>query len=897
MLIVAGLCLRGVLRASQQAIDPRVAALIAKADASSLAMHYDEALARIDEAIALAEVQGDRLGLAGAYQMKGKVYRRHGMARGALPFLERALKEYEALGNKPGIASTLASLTAAQAELGDMTKARDFANRARQLFEELGEDVSAAWLDVSLASASPDYELTDERRRAIEVVARKAHNDDLLSTVFLSNANRAFSRAEYSSAVASYESAIDLMQNLPDVSALASAYVGLGRVFRAQGDYEGALARYQKAIDILALTGERYAIVEATNAAAIALGHLNRQAESIAMYQRGLALARESGNQRLIDFMEGNLAGGYLAAEEWERAIPALEAVIAKKPDPQILAYRQNSLAFSLAMTGRAQEALPLAEQAVQYSRANNLTDVLPDRLDTRSFVLKELGRYDEAMTDVRDSIGLLAQARTRVMPADYIKRGYAERVQYIYRHGVDILFVAGRHAEALEFAEQGRARAFLDLLAARESPAASSLATRGPSTSGLSSDTLGTPADLNGMTQIADRLKSTILEYAVTENATLIWVVRPGGAPVSAVRVPVGSKKLAELVASTTAALRESSTDAATARGEPAAATASDLLALPMRGLGLMALSRDDKRAWQVLGSLLIEPVRAYLPARGARLTIVPQGPLFQLSFAALRSGGGRYLIEDYELHYAPSASVLEFTGRRELEAARNTGPWAIVGNPEVLPLVGTRPLARLPGAAREISAIAAIAPKGSVLRLDGTGADEAALARALETAHPSVLHFATHGFVFDDPNTAPFLALNRRGPGAAEDGRLTLDEVYGLRLSADLVVLSACRSGSGQISSDGVIGLTRGFFYAGAPSVLATFWDVVDEATATLMKDFYREYVRTHAKAASLHAAQLALLNDLRAGRISVTVGGRTVKLPEHPLLWAAFFLSGEP
>jgi len=213
------------------------------------------------------------------------------------------------------------------------------------------------------------------------------------------------------------------------------------------------------------------------------------------------------------------------------------------------------------------------------------------------------------------------------------------------------------------------------------------------------------------------------------------------------------------------------------------------------------------------------------------------------------------------------------------------------------VLPLVGTRPLARLPGAAREISAIAAIAPKGSVLRLDGTGADEAALARALETAHPSVLHFATHGFVFDDPNTAPFLALNRRGPGAAEDGRLTLDEVYGLRLNADLVVLSACRSGSGQISSDGVIGLTRGFFYAGAPSVLATFWDVVDEATATLMKDFYREYVRTHAKAASLHAAQLALLNDLRAGRISVTVGGRTVKLPEHPLLWAAFFLSGEP
>ena len=77
----------------------------------------------------------------------------------------------------------------------------------------------------------------------------------------------------------------------------------------------------------------------------------------------------------------------------------------------------------------------------------------------------------------------------------------------------------------------------------------------------------------------------------------------------------------------------------------------------------------------------------------------------------------------------------------------------------------------------------------------------------------------------------------------------------------------------------------------------MLATFWDVVDEATARLMTSFYRDYVRTHAKGGSLRAAQLALLGDLRAGKIVVTAGGRKVTLPEHPLLWAAFFLSGEP
>jgi CHAT domain-containing protein len=165
------------------------------------------------------------------------------------------------------------------------------------------------------------------------------------------------------------------------------------------------------------------------------------------------------------------------------------------------------------------------------------------------------------------------------------------------------------------------------------------------------------------------------------------------------------------------------------------------------------------------------------------------------------------------------------------------------------------------------------------------------------LDASHPSLLHFATHGFVFDDPKTPPFLALNRRGIAEAEDGRLTLDEIYGLELSTDLVVLSACRTGSGQVSSDGIVGLTRGFFYAGSPSVMATFWDVTDEATALLMTGFYRGYAKAGAKGASLRTAQLALLADLRAGRVAVMAAGRRVILPEHPLLWAAFFLSGEP
>jgi CHAT domain-containing protein len=204
---------------------------------------------------------------------------------------------------------------------------------------------------------------------------------------------------------------------------------------------------------------------------------------------------------------------------------------------------------------------------------------------------------------------------------------------------------------------------------------------------------------------------------------------------------------------------------------------------------------------------------------------------------------------------------------------------------------------LPALPGAAREMNAISAMAPRGKALRLEGAGAGEEALGAMIAESRPSVLHFATHGFVFDDAKRPPFLALNSSGTSAATDGRLTLDEVYGLKLSTDLVVLSACRTGAGQVSSDGIVGLTRGFLYAGTPTVIATFWDVVDEATASLMSGFYRRYAGSRAKGASLRSAQLALLNNLRAGKVIITAGSRNVALPEHPLLWAAFFLSGEP
>ena len=118
----------------------------------------------------------------------------------------------------------------------------------------------------------------------------------------------------------------------------------------------------------------------------------------------------------------------------------------------------------------------------------------------------------------------------------------------------------------------------------------------------------------------------------------------------------------------------------------------------------------------------------------------------------------------------------------------------------------------------------------------------------------------------------------------GAEQDGFLWAHEVYNLRLPAELVVLSGCRTGLGkEIKGEGLVGLTRGFMYAGSARVLVSLWDVSDEASAALMARLYKAMLNEHRQpAAALRAAQIEILNERRW---------------QAPYYWAAFVLQGEP
>jgi CHAT domain-containing protein len=227
--------------------------------------------------------------------------------------------------------------------------------------------------------------------------------------------------------------------------------------------------------------------------------------------------------------------------------------------------------------------------------------------------------------------------------------------------------------------------------------------------------------------------------------------------------------------------------------------------------------------------------------------------------------SSPDHYLIQDTPLYYYSSASLMQFT--REKAQGGAPSPLA-VGNPDL-----HDPSLNLRYAEREVRAVAGFFPDAEVLTRG-----QATKAKSVEESPRfQLLHFATHAEL-DEAD--PLGSALRLAPASGDDGRLEVQEIFGLELHASLVVLSGCETALGTVNrGDELTGLTRAFIYAGTPSVITTLWQVNDRASYELMQEFYRHLKAGQAKAEALRQAQLATL----------------AKYP-HPYFWAAYQLTGE-
>jgi CHAT domain-containing protein/tetratricopeptide (TPR) repeat protein len=752
--------------------------------------------------------------------------------------------------------------------------------------------------------------------------ARSVGDKSIEGALLHSLADKLFARGEYAEALSTLEDAARPLAATESRDALGTVYNSMGRLYRAHGQLETALEYQQKALAIHKATGTPFTHLQSLNAVAVTYESLGDFGNALTYYKQALALAEKSSSPRIQDFIRANLANVMREnANDYADVARTLEGVLARGLDA-FPSRRQRELSSVYLKLGRRDDALAAAEKAVELCGARDGLDCVR-AMAQRSQVKAALGRQAEALQDVQAAIKTIESVRARLVPADFFKQQFNVGQEETYSDAIALQLRADAPGDALETAELARARAFVDLLASkelqpREVPAGVVNHGRGPDVT-LASQVAAPSAKMSDLVATATRLGSTLLVYWTTHDAVLIWVVPPSG-KVVATRVEVPRSRLADLIRATAPfpepapsgqsrpvtltselacvdavgnVVSQSNRPHSGPGPAPKAPTQASCRVIATRGANTIGLTPTSK-AWRQLYDLLVKPVRSSLPRQaGALVTIVPHGPLGTLAFAALQDERGRYFLEDYTLHYVPAGAVLQFTVAKRQKDSR-AGRVLVVADP-VPPALSSfeRPLPRLPGARAEARAIARLIPPTRMTVLEGNASDEPAVRGASDGK--AVLHFATHAIVRDDAPFSSFLAVGRTVGG--DDGMLTAQEIYGLSLDADLVVLSACRSAGGRVTGDGIATFARAFMYAGAPSLVASVWDVADEPTNRLLPDFYRTWLGGATKARALRRAQLGLLNDLRAGKVQLDTPAGLVSLPEHPVFWAGFALLGEP
>ncbi|MFO0291524.1 MAG: CHAT domain-containing protein [bacterium] len=313
----------------------------------------------------------------------------------------------------------------------------------------------------------------------------------------------------------------------------------------------------------------------------------------------------------------------------------------------------------------------------------------------------------------------------------------------------------------------------------------------------------------------------------------------------------------------------------------------------------------QDDDECLQILYQILIKPIEELLPNNPEKhIIFFPEKDLYRVPFAALKSTDGRYLIEKHTIRIFPSIQSLDILRKKVQERSETGNKILVVGNPAIpkIKLINSNiaeEYDNLPYAEQEAKAIGKLLGTKPLI---GQQATEKNILNQISQA--KIIHFATHAILDVQVNRPKVLSrLNRRKadgypsylieseykkgvnvialtPSAKDDGLLDEAEIYNLKnLNAELVVLSACNTGIGDITTDGVIGLARPFIANGVPSVVVSLWSVYDDTTSTLMIEFYKHLGKTSDKAQALRQAILTM-----------------IKNKNNPVDWSGFLLVGE-
>ena len=861
-----------------------------------------EAVRVFEQSLSTQRGLQDREGMAETLKKMGRTLRLMGEGRRALVALEESFSLWQELGRLDFAVEALRAIGQAHQDFGDANAALGAFEKSLEISQQMDDRSNQALALAALGSlrfqlgdtfrAKNDFEQALDLARAIQRRDSEAQ--------MLSNLGSVYRRLGMPhDALEHYTAARDILRELKDTEKEAIALNNIGMLLMGLGAFDDAREILEQALPLQRAPSNQAMTRIGLSRIAEERGDVREAAVHIDEALKIQRISRDRAGEA------ESLRSQGLLLLKLDRKLEAEERLRESVAIYKELGMRSRA-ASSLRGLARVQAALGKTDEARDLYKESRSLGEVGDQVLT----LSEEGRLEQ-------ELGNLAAARQRLEEALELMEGFRSQlggeslralhfatVRETYERYVDVLMQlhlsdpkASLDARAFEVAEQSRARGLLDVLArarvdtregdpnalakelrlrqelndkaeqrmelgADEASRARSQALRQEIdqlaaehriieallTDGSSYESLKKPSLKLAEVQSLLDPETVLLEYLLAEPRSYLWVVGPDS--LQAFELP-GRQEIGDLARRLHERLKDP------AERDPSVQRADrQLLAKKVLGPALQAIA-------------------------GKRLVIVPDGALHYVPFAALQIEPSGALIEKHEISLLPSAAVLKEIRRANSARPPLPASLAIIADPVYGP-----GLEKLTWTRYEADSIQAVA-QGQEVRIALRYEATKELITSGELDGVRALHIATHGFFDSDHPQLSWLAFSQvDAKGQPLNGYLRLQDLYSLRLQSDLVVLSGCETGLGRdLRGEGLVGLTHGFFHAGASQVVASLWPVRDKASAELMKRFYRAMIRDHLRpAAALRAAQIEMLNDPKK---------RTWK---DPYFWAGFVVQGD-
>jgi CHAT domain-containing protein/lipopolysaccharide biosynthesis regulator YciM len=891
----------------------------------------ESALDKYNQALVIFRQVGARAGEGNSLNYIGEVYLALGKYDRALHYFQQALVIFKTLGKLPDFdrayeGYTLQYLGEVYDRKRDYDRALASYQQALTIFQEL----------IKIKKGDRDSFLTSEKytlnpmgaiyfklgnyQQSLKIYKQlsaiyQEQNDRIGEVQNLNNLGVTYANlSEYGQALAAYQEALTKIKLISDCSHqnpnnslcyggdeaairnnLAALYFSLGQYEQALDFAQQASVIYQKNIgrdyqglkpqdfqllhDILGKSSLNPAFVRQSSAIRAGVGNafsaesMVRQGEAVnlnnlgqiysnqgndkqalTLYQQALSIYQEINNSLGVAITLNNIAQIYTNLGQYDLAVKFNQQALAiyqKEEDKAGIGVTLTNMGQIYQKQGKFTQSLDSLNQALVIQKT--IGDRASIAITLRIIGLNQLetNKINEAIVSLTESIKVIESLHPGLNDANKISMFESHNLSYKLLQKA--LITQKQPNQALEVSERGRARAFVELLSQR-------LANEETPNSSSQQGTIKPPT-IAEIQKIAAVEQATLVEYSLISDRELyIWVIKPTGeitlrqVDLNAFKNPANKEEISGL----------------------------DIkkLVINARNSLFSAGASQTKPQLQQLHQIFIQPIADLLPNNPQDLVIlIPQHSLFLLPFYALIDPDGKYLIEKHTILTAPSIQVLDLTHQQKQKNQRiNPQNTLIVGNPtmpSLPPKLGGLPvqLEALPGAELEAEAVAQILKTQAII---GSQATKQAIVQQM--LNSKIIHLATHGLL-DDIGKKGLPGAIALAPFNNDDGLLTAYEILNLKFNADLVVLSACNTGRGRITGDGVVGLSRSFISAGTSSIIVSLWSIPDDTTAVLMPEFYRQLQQNSNKAEALRQAMLI-----------------TMKKYPNPQDWAAFTLIGE-